>query len=137
MHQWGSRRLSDDHAEQPAPPFDNPKVREAVLLALDQQSFVEAVVGDQKDLANVFAPTMLMANSAGMERLTGPRDIARARKAVAVSGYKGEPAMIKAPSDQPAMAQMSQVARDLFQSISLNVDYRVMDWGSVLTRLAS
>ena len=49
------------------PPFDNPKVRQAVLLALDQQSFVEAVVGDQKDPANVptglFAPTMLMAAS--------------------------------------------------------------------------
>jgi peptide/nickel transport system substrate-binding protein len=123
------------------PPFDNPKVRQAVLLALDQQSFVDAVVGDQKDLANVptglFAPTMPMANNAGMARLTGPRDIAAAKKAIAESGYKGDPAMLMAPSDQPAMAQMSQVARDLFQSIGLNVDYRVMDWGSVLTRRAS
>ena len=123
------------------PPFDNPKVRQAVLLALDQQEFVEAVVGDQKDLANVptglFAPSMPMANNAGMARLTGPRDIARAKQAIAESGYKGEPAMLMAPGDQPAMAQMSQIARDLFQSIGLNVDYRVMDWGSVLTRRTS
>jgi peptide/nickel transport system substrate-binding protein len=78
-----------------------------------------------------------MANNAGMPRLTGRRDIAAAKQAIAESGYKGEPAMLMAPSDQPAMAQMSQVARDLFQRIGLNVDYRVMDWGSVLTRRAS
>jgi peptide/nickel transport system substrate-binding protein len=123
------------------PPFDNPKVRQAILLALDQQAFVESVVGDQKELAIVptglFAPTMPMANRAGMERLTGPRDIAGAKQMVAESGYKGEPAMIMAPSDQPALTQMSQVARELFQSIGLNVDYQVMDWGSVVTRRAN
>jgi peptide/nickel transport system substrate-binding protein len=123
------------------PPFDNPKIRQAILLALDQEAFVESVVGDQKELAIVptglFAPTMSMANRAGMERLTGPRDLAQAKKLVAESGYKGEPAMIMAPSDQPALAQMSQVARELFQNIGLTVDYQAMDWGSVVTRRAN
>jgi len=123
------------------PPFDNPKLRQAVLLALDQRSFVAAVIGDQTDLSEVptglFAPSTPMANNAGMARLTGPRDINAAKAAIAESGYKGEPVMLMAPVDQPAMALMSQVARDLFQSIGLNVDYRAMDWGSVLTRRAS
>ena len=56
------------------PPFDNLKVRQAILLALDQQAFADAGVGDQKELAIVptglFAPTMPMANTAGLEHLT-------------------------------------------------------------------
>ena len=62
------------------PPFDNLKVRQAIMLALDQQSFVESVVGDQHDLAIVptglFAPTMPMSNTAGLEKLAAPRDLA-------------------------------------------------------------
>jgi peptide/nickel transport system substrate-binding protein len=80
---------------------------------------------------------MPMANAAGLEHLTGPRDIAGAKKLIAESGYKGEPVMIMAPSDQAALSQMSEVARALFQSIGLNVDYQSMDWGSVVTRRAN
>jgi peptide/nickel transport system substrate-binding protein len=123
------------------PPFDNPKVRQAVLLALDQEVFADAVVGEQKDLAIVstglFAPTMPMANNAGMDHLTRPRDIAGAKKMITDSGYRGEPVMLMVPSDQPAQSQMSQVARELFQSIGLNVDYQAMDWGTIVTRRAN
>ena len=123
------------------PPFDNPKVRRAILAALDQRAFAESVVGDQKDLeivpTGLFAPTMPMATDAGMEHLTGPRNIALAKQMIAESGYAGEPAMIMVPADQAALAQMSEVARDLFQSIGLKVDSQSMDWGSVVTRRAS
>jgi peptide/nickel transport system substrate-binding protein len=122
------------------PPFDNPKIRQAILHVLDQQAFADSVVGDQKELAIVptglFAPTMPMANAAGLEHFTAPRDPALARKMVAESGYKGEPVVLMVPSDQPALAQMSEVARDMFQSIGLKVDYQAMDWGSVVTRRA-
>ena len=123
------------------PPFDNPQIRQAVMVALDQQSFVDSVVGDQQELSivptGIFAPTMGMANKAGMEHLTGPRDLAKAKQMVAASGYKGEPVMIMSPSDQPALKQMSEVAREFFQSIGLNVDLQTMDWGSVVTRRAN
>ena len=123
------------------PPFDNPKVRQAIVVALDQQAFIESVVGDQKELSIVptglFAPTMPMANTAGLENFTKPRNIALAKKMIAESGYKGEPAMIMSPSDQPALAQLSEVARELFQKIGLTVDLQTMDWGSVVTRRAN
>ena len=123
------------------PPFDNLKVRQAIIVALDQQAFIESVVGDQKELAMVptglFAPTMPMANTAGMENFTKPRNIELAKKMIAESGYKGEPVMIMSPSDQPALAQLSEVARELFQKIGLKVDLQTMDWGSVVTRRAN
>ncbi|MSP03187.1 MAG: ABC transporter substrate-binding protein [Acetobacteraceae bacterium] len=123
------------------PPFDNLKVRQAILAALDQQIFADVAVGDQAELAVVpaglFAPTMPMSNTAGMDLIAPPRDIARARKMVAESGYGGEPIVLMSPSDQPMQSQLSEVARDLFQSIGLKVDYQVMDWGSLVTRRAS
>ena len=123
------------------PPFDNMKVRQAIMVALDQQTFADSAVGDQQEFAIVptglFAPTMPMANKAGLEHLTAPRDIPRAKQMIAESGYKGEPVMIMSPSDQPALKQMSEVARDLFQSIGLKVDLQSMDWGSVVTRRAN
>ena len=120
------------------PPFDDPKIRRALLPALDQKAFIDSINGDQTELGHTptgyFTPTMPMASDAGLEALTGGRDPALARKLVAEAGYKGEPAIILAPSDQPALAQLSQMARALFESISLKVDYQVMDWGSLVAR---
>ena len=45
--------------------------------------------------------------------------------------------LIIVPSDQPAINQIAQVTRELFQKLGLTVDYQVMDWGSVLTRRAN
>ena len=123
------------------PPFDNLKVRQGIQVALDQQAFLDAAIGDQKELGIVptalFAPTMPMATTAGMENLTKPRDVALARKMIAESGYKDEPVVLMVPSDQPVLSQMSEVARDLFQSVGLKVNYQVMDWGTLVTRRAS
>ena len=123
------------------PPFDNLMVRQAVLTVMDQQNFADAAAGDQRDLSIVptglFAPTMPMANTAGLDRLAPPRDLIKARQMIAQSGYKGEPIVLMVPSDQPVLSQLSEVARDVFQSIGLTVDYQSMDFGSVITRRAS
>jgi peptide/nickel transport system substrate-binding protein len=42
-----------------------------------------------------------------------------------------------APTDRPVYMQMMQVARDVFVRLGLNVDFRSMDWGSVVTRRTS
>ncbi len=38
------------------------------------------------------------------------------------------------PSDNPAQSQLTQIARQMFESVGLNVDYQVMDWGSLVSR---
>lgn len=46
------------------PLFDNPKVRRALLRAIDQDAFIEAVIGDDKSLwqtpCGFFAPLLPM-----------------------------------------------------------------------------
>jgi peptide/nickel transport system substrate-binding protein len=123
------------------PPFNNKKLRQALLPAIDQKFFVESVIGDQSDLARLpagfFCVGQPMASHAGLDVLTKPRDLDLAKKLVAESGYAGEKVVMLSPSDRPVYSQMSQVARALFLKLGLNVDFQSMDWGSVVSRRAS
>jgi peptide/nickel transport system substrate-binding protein len=123
------------------PPFNNPKLRRALLPAVDQKVFVGSVIGDQSELgrlpAGYFCEGQAMASHVGLEVLTKPRDLAAAKNLVAESGYAGERVVMLSPSDRPVYSQMSQVARELFLKLGLNVDFRPMDWGSVISRRAS
>ncbi|MBV9251442.1 MAG: ABC transporter substrate-binding protein [Acetobacteraceae bacterium] len=123
------------------PPFDNVKLRRALLPAVDQQTYMQAIVGEQTDLiripAGYFTEGYPMANKAGLEALSGRREVALARKLVKESGYNGEPILLMSPTDQPALAQMAQVTRSLYQDLGLNVDFQAMDWGSLVSRRAN
>jgi peptide/nickel transport system substrate-binding protein len=123
------------------PPFDNPKLRRALLPALDQKAFVTAVIGEQTDLGHVpggyFADGQPMATHAGLEVLTRPRDLPLAKRLVAEAGYRGETAVLLSASDRPVYSQVSQVTRALFAAVGLTVDFQSMDWGSVVTRRTS
>ena len=123
------------------PPFDNRKLLQAMLPAVDQGEFMSAVVGDQTNLAKTgvgyFTLGTPLANTAGLDVLTKPRDLALAKKLVAECGYKGEPIVLMSPSDQPANQVLVQVTQSLYQSLGLNVQYTSMDWGTLVSRRAS
>jgi peptide/nickel transport system substrate-binding protein len=120
------------------PPFDNVKLRRAVLSAVNQKDFVDSVVGEQQNLGRVGCGVFPLASPystmAGMEALTGPRDIEKSKRLVAESGYKGEPIVLMVPSDQANLVQEDQVANALFKALGLNVEYTVLDWGTMLQR---
>lgn len=123
------------------PPFDNPAIRRAVLSAVSQRDFMSAIAGDDqslwRDKVGFFPPGSTMASEEGMAALNGPRDLAAAAKTIKEAGYKGEKVMLIAPGDFPVIGAMSEVTADLFRKIGLNVDYAVMDWGSMLRRMAN
>jgi peptide/nickel transport system substrate-binding protein len=123
------------------PPFDNQMLRQALLHIIDQQTFMSAAYGDETSLyrtgVGVFTAGLPMANTAGLEILTGPRDLALARKMVADSGYKGEPVVLMSPSDYADQQAFAQVMRDLMVQVGIKVDYVSMDWGTVVQRRAS
>src|SRR4029077_19169869 len=81
-----------------------------------------------------FIESQPMSSHAGLDVLSGPRDEALAKRLVQESGYAGEKVVMLAPTDRPVYMQMMQVARDLFVRLGLNVDFRAMAWGSVVTR---
>jgi peptide/nickel transport system substrate-binding protein len=122
------------------PPFDNPKLLRALLPAVDQKEYVEAMVGEQTRLGKYpvgfFISGSPMANIAGLSAVSAPRDIAKARQLVKESGYKGEKIILMSPTDQQALQQEAQVTRNLFEQLGLNVDYQAMDWATLVSRRA-
>ncbi len=123
------------------PPFDNPAIRRALLPAIDQATFMTAVMGTDtslwRDGVGIFTPDTPMATDAGMKVLTGPRSIEAARRELEAAGYRGERVVLLAANDFPVLKPMAEVTNDVFRRIGLNVDYVATDWGTVVQRRAS
>jgi peptide/nickel transport system substrate-binding protein len=122
------------------PPFDNPKMREALLYAVDQHDYAIAMAGDEKSAHpcySFYACGTPLASELGAEALNGKRDLERARKRIQEAGYKGEKIVIISPSDQPLIHAQSLITHDLLRRLGLNVELQTSDWGTVLTRRSS
>lgn len=120
------------------PPFDNPAIRRVLLQIVSQDDFMIAVTGTDPKLrktpVGVFCPGLPMATEAGLDVFTGKRDYAAAKKALAAAGYKGEKVVLMAASDLPNLKALGDVAADTLTQAGFNVDYQVMDWGTVVQR---
>ena len=119
------------------PPFNNPAVRRAVLGAIDQQSFMQAIAPEASMYhtpLGFFCPGTPMASDAGMAALTGPRDLARSRRELEQAGYKGEKVTLMVGADIVWVKNLCDVAADLMQRLGMNVDYVATDWGSIMSR---
>ncbi len=123
------------------PPFDNVEIRRALLAAVDQTEFMRAVGGDDrrdwKDRVGIFSPGTPMASEAGIEAMTGKRDLPAVARALVAAGYKGEKVVMLAASDQFSTYPFALVAADLLKRVGMNVDLVTSDWGTVVNRRAS
>ncbi|MBV8121236.1 MAG: ABC transporter substrate-binding protein, partial [Alphaproteobacteria bacterium] len=122
------------------PPFDNVKMRQAVLAVADQSDFLSALAGDHKNwelCASFFTCDTPMANDAGSAAITGKRDFDRAKKLIAEAGYKGEKIVVLDAVDQPVAHTQALVVSELMKKLGLSVELQAMDWGTLVTRRAS
>jgi peptide/nickel transport system substrate-binding protein len=118
-------------------PFDNPRVRQAAMIALDQQDFLSAAIGDSRFYATckaLFTCKTPLASEAGMEgMLTG--NSAKAASLLKEAGYDGTPIVILRPSDLAVLANLAPVAKDQLERAGFKVDVQSMDWQTVLSRV--
>jgi peptide/nickel transport system substrate-binding protein len=123
------------------PPFHDVKVRRAVLMALDQEEYMRALVGDDdamwKPLPGYFTPGTPLYSETGGEILKGKRDLAAAKKLLAESSYKGEPVTCVVAQDQPITKAQGDVTAELLKRLGMNVDFVATDWGTTGQRRAS
>ncbi len=123
------------------PPFDNREIRRALLMALDQDDYTTAIVGDdpamRKNMYGYFTPGTPLYNEEGGEILKRPRDVAAAKAAIAQAGYKGEPVVLLAAQDIHYMKASSEVSAELFRQIGLNVEVIATDFATVASRRAN
>ena len=122
------------------PPFNDKKMRQALLPAINQEDYMTAIVGPDPALftrLGLFTPGTPFANDAGMGPLTGPRSIARAKQLMQEAGYTNQLIRLIGPTDILAPAAMTQVCGGMFRELGVNLDFVLTDWGSVVQRRAS
>jgi peptide/nickel transport system substrate-binding protein len=121
------------------PPFNDPAMRRALLSAVAQEDYMRTVAGTDREMWNTgigfFPPASPMASQVGMAALTGPRDLAAAR--VALAPLAGQRIVLIGPADYPQVQALTEVTADLLRRLGLNVDYRPTDWASVLQSRAN
>lgn len=121
------------------PPFNNPKVRQAVLKAVNQDRFM-AAMGYPKDLRVTHCATFFICGSAnetfaGAEPWRTP-DVAKAKQLLAESGYKNEKVVLLVPSDITYLNAEALMAAQAMRSIGMNVDMQTSDWATIGARRA-
>ena len=122
------------------PPFDNEKMRQALLYAVDQSEYMAAVAGDQKywhTCYSFYSCGGPMASDAGAKPLEGPRDLAKAKELIKEAGYHGEKVVLLDPTDFPTLHALAQVTNDLLRQLGIHVELQAMDWGTLVSRRAS
>ena len=123
------------------PPFDNLKLRQAVLGAVRQADYLATITnGDLAayTLCHSFLPCGTpYGQPPAADRMSDDPSMTLARARIAESGYKGEKVVIINPADFPSIRPMGQITADLLQRLGMNVELAETDWGTVLQRRAS
>jgi peptide/nickel transport system substrate-binding protein len=122
------------------PPFNDVRARRAVLMAMSQEDYMRAIVGDDnelwKPLPGFFTPGTPLYTEEGGEILKGARKLDAAKKLLAESGYAGQPVTCLVAQDQPITKAQGDVTADLLKRLGMNVDFAAIDWGTVGARRA-
>jgi peptide/nickel transport system substrate-binding protein len=120
------------------PPFNDVRARRAVLMAMSQEDYMRAIVGDDdklwKPLPGFFTPGTPLYTEEGGDILKGPRNLDGAKKLLAQSGYAGQPVTCLVAQDQPITKAQGDITADLLKRLGMNVDFAAIDWGTVGAR---
>src|SRR5215472_6052936 len=122
------------------PPFNNPKLREAVLSLVDQKNYMAAAAGDPKywkTCAALFGCGTPFETNVGADALLKGPNPAKAKEQIKEAGYKGEKIVLLSATDQPIVHGQALVTLEALRKAGLNVELQANDWGTLITRRTS
>jgi len=122
------------------PPFDNPKIRHALQLALSQEPFMQAINGDNTDLYKICAAVFFcdtpFASDVNTDRILN-RDVEAAKALLDEAGYDGTPVLILHVTDIASHDAAYSVLKPMLEEAGFVVEEQISDWATVATRRAS
>lgn len=125
--------LRPNHLQKP---FDNPKVRQALLYAFNQKDFLEATIGNAeyyKTCKAMFVCGTALASEKGMEgRLES--NFAKAKELLKEANYDGSPIVLLHSTDLQVLTNLAPVAKSLMEKAGFKVDMQSSDWQTVVAR---
>jgi peptide/nickel transport system substrate-binding protein len=119
------------------PPFNNPKARQALYYLVNQEQYMQAIVGDPTKYKLSWALFMSngpWATTAGSEGFKP--DLEKAKALLKEGGYNGEKVVLLDPTDQFVPHNAALVTAQLLRKAGVNVEVQAMDWSTMLTRRA-
>src|SRR6185503_8430286 len=119
-------------------PFDNPKIRHAVMVAFGQEDFLKATIGDSKYYKvckPVFVCGTPLASEDGMKDVLN-QNAAKAKELLKEAGYDGTPIVLLQSTDLPVLTNLAPVAKAQMEAAGLKVDMQSSDWQTVVARRA-
>lgn len=114
------------------PPFDNPKMRQAVASAINREQIIKDLFSGQARLAGSILPPESWAFTAGTVYAYDPE---KAKALIAESGYKGEVITFKFSSGAAAVKDYAQVIQDSLVKVGLNVQIETVEPNTLRTQL--
>ena len=127
------------HFNYQIPPWNDPvygrDLRRALVMAYDNEKALLAAAGTQ-DRINLCASLTQCGtkweNNAGSENMYNARRVEDARKIVKDAGYEGYTIRLMDPADRQPAHGAAQVTREVLEDIGFKVDFRVMDWATMV-----
>jgi len=117
-------------------PFDNPKIRHAAIVAMSQEPFLQAVVGDKqwyKTCKAMFICGTPLETAAGMDGVLNG-DAAKAQQLLKEAGYDGTPIVLMQSTDLQVLTNLAPVAKAQLEKAGFKVDMQPMDWQTLVAR---
>ncbi|CAN5902453.1 ABC transporter substrate-binding protein [soil metagenome] len=133
---WGNQYIF--RFNQLFKPFDNAKVRQAMLYALNQKDFLEGVIGDPQ----YYKVCKAMFMCGGPYETTAgfadkyESDFPKAKQLLAEGGYDGTPVVLLHSTDLYVLTNMAPIAKALMEKAGMKVDMQSMDWQTLVSRRA-
>ena len=118
------------------PPFDNVKNRQAVLHAISQLDFMDALIGDPEGYAtcgSMFGCNTPLTNDAGVV-VTDEAKLDEAKALLKEGGYNNEKVVILNNTDTPSFQGLAPLTAQMLRSIGMNVEVQSMDFATYLSR---
>lgn len=120
------------------PPFNDVRMRRAILTAVNQDDYMRAVTGNDPTLYQIcrsqFPCGTTYGSQAGGSAQSG--DLAAA-KAMIKEAYAGAKIVVINPTDFTSIAPLGDITYDMLQKLGLNAEMIAADWGTVVQRRAS
>src|SRR5438128_6660957 len=120
------------------PPFDNPKARQALALAVNQEEYLSAAFGDERwwrPCYSFFVCGSPNETEAGSERYQ-KQDLARAKALLAEAGYRGEKVVLINTHEIASIGALGDVTANNLRKLGMNVEIADSDWGTLVARRA-
>lgn len=122
------------------PPFDDPKIRQAAMMAMSQEDVLTAMIGNPEYFrvcGAIFGCDTPLEFTEGSETLTSGGDPEAARALLEEAGYDGTPIVLMQPTDVVSLTAQPIVAAQALRDAGFTVDMQPMDWQTLVTRRAS